>query len=459
MFGCQAFKYSFYSVLSLKQQTKRNCIPFYYLVYHEVRNSINQVMNQRHSGKGNNIGGNQNIDNSREIRVDKGNYFENVGDVIIKNDAPTPQRDKNQQVLLDYTKDIIEGLLNKSLRNQVYITLDKVTDETKVIPPIQLKFADEEAQLLPTETTIIEVYDRPDINKRLLILGHPGSGKSMSLYKLGEELVQRAKNDIHQPIPVLFNLSSWTSNYSTIEDWLIDELVLNYGFNRNKKLAKQYIRDQLIIPLLDGLNELVSDRQFSCVNAINTFLQPNHWKKPLVVCSRLKAFELLQTRIGLNGAVILQPLSDEQIEIYLKETEAEYLSDLIQSDKDWHDLAETPLFLNIMVLITKGSSLKQWQELKTKDAKLFYLFEKFIYHQLENQNLIESRHKNKIRKTPKEGQKILKSYLPYIKNPPQSRRYLTWLAWQLKKNKQTVFLIENLQPTDLANSKQRCIYG
>jgi predicted NACHT family NTPase len=51
---------------------------------------------------------------------------------------------------------------------------------------------------------------------------------------------------------------------------------------------------------LDGLDELRSDRQAACVNAINEFLLPRNWKNPLVVCSRLQEFELLNTRIGLN---------------------------------------------------------------------------------------------------------------------------------------------------------------
>ncbi|MGK7942219.1 MAG: NACHT domain-containing NTPase [Crocosphaera sp.] len=220
------------------------------------------------------------------------------------------QRDENQRELIKYSKETATRLLSQLLRNQVYITLNKQVDETKVIPAMQLKKGNQKVELLPSGTSIIDVYDREqDIQGRLLILGNPGSGKSTALYKLAEILAIRANNDINHPIPLLFNLSSWTSNYTTIKDWLIDELNVQHGLS--KKLAKEYLEKELIIPLLDGLDELRSDRQSACVDAINDFLLRPNWKSPLVVCSRLKEFKLLNNRIRLKGSVILKPLSDE----------------------------------------------------------------------------------------------------------------------------------------------------
>ncbi len=393
-------------------------------------------MKQNHFGEGDNVAGNK---------------------ITINNLPPNqPQRDKNQQDLIKYIGEMVDRLLSQSLRNQVYINLDKVEDFSKVTASMQLKFAEQKAQPLPPETTIVQVYDRPDINGRLLILGDPGSGKSTNLYKLVQELVIRAKDDINQPIPILFNLSSWTSNYTTIKDWLIDELNI-IGFR--KKLAKQYLDDELIIPCLDGLDELQSDRQTACVEAINTFLLPRNWKKPLIVCSRRQEFDLLQKRIDLNGAVILQPLTDAQIQIYLQETKATHIQELIANDEDWQDLAKTPLFLDIMVLTNKTLSLPINQGLTTKKAKLSSLFEAYLNEMLDA-NFWESQYQKKIENSLIDKQKTLKSYLKkYVRNLSQTRHYLTWLAQKLTNDKQTVFLIEKLQPTDLANPKQKLIYG
>jgi hypothetical protein len=49
-------------------------------------------------------------------------------------------------------------------------------------------------------------------------------------------------------------------------------------------------------------------------------------------------------------SVILQPLNDEQINQYLQETNALNIQKLIDTDQEWRELAQTPLFLDIMVL-------------------------------------------------------------------------------------------------------------
>jgi predicted NACHT family NTPase len=159
-------------------------------------------MNQNNSGTGDNVI----RDKNQTYNIQRDLTQQNI---VYHTPPPNqPQRDKNQQELIKYIGEMVDRLLSQSLRNQVYINLDKVEDFSKVTAPMQLKFAEQKAQPLPPETTIIEVYHCPDINGRLLILGDPGSGKSTNLYKLAQELVIRAKDDINQPIPILFNLSS-----------------------------------------------------------------------------------------------------------------------------------------------------------------------------------------------------------------------------------------------------------
>ncbi len=425
-------------------------------------------MSQNHSGSGDNVGRDKNEQTTNDFSgANLGGGFagrDNYGDVNNTNhntqnfyyNQPQEKRDENQRLLIKYSKDTATRLLSQSLRNQVYITLNKQVDETKVIPAIQLKRVNQQIESLPSGTSIINVYDRTeDIQGRLLILGNPGAGKSTALYKLAETLAKRAEKDINHPIPLLFNLSSWTSNYTTIKDWLIDELNVQHGFS--KKLAIEYLEKELIIPLLDGLDELRSDRQVAYVEAINDFLLPRTWKNPLVVCSRLEEFELLNTRICLNGSVILESLSDEQINQYLQQTNALTIQQLIQNDQDWQELAQTPLFLDIMVLANDKISLNLISQVDKKQ-KIFYLMEIYLQDRLEDVGYWQSIYQNKIKNSPERRQQSLKSYLQYVQKPQQSRHYLQWLAKQLDRNNQTIFLIEKLQPTDLANNKQRSIY-
>lgn len=48
-----------------------------------------------------------------------------------------------------------------------------------------------------------------DVQHSLLILGQPGSGTTTTLLTLARELITRAAGSPVQPLPVVFNLSSW----------------------------------------------------------------------------------------------------------------------------------------------------------------------------------------------------------------------------------------------------------
>jgi predicted NACHT family NTPase len=94
-----------------------------------------------------------------------------------------------------------------------------------------------------------EVFER--LNGKLLILGEPGSGKTTTLLELARDLLARAGADEAHPIPVIFNLSSWSENHKPLGDWLVDELSSKYQVPR--KVAEQWIAEDALLLLLDGL--------------------------------------------------------------------------------------------------------------------------------------------------------------------------------------------------------------
>ena len=63
----------------------------------------------------------------------------------------------------------------------------------------------------PAEKTYA-IFHRPDIGGRLLILGEPGAGKTTELLTVTQRLVDAAIEDDTQPIPLIFELSSWEPN-------------------------------------------------------------------------------------------------------------------------------------------------------------------------------------------------------------------------------------------------------
>jgi hypothetical protein len=158
-------------------------------------------------------------------------------------------------------------------------------------------------------TRLIDVFDRFD--RSLLILGAPGAGKTTLLLTLAQGLLIRAAQDPEQPIPVYFPLSSWAKRWRPLAAWLVD--ALNEQYDVPRKTGQAWADADQVLPLLDGLDEVALEHRAACVETINTFRQ-DHRLLPLVVCSRVTDYETLGTRLRLQGAVAVQPLTREQVD-------------------------------------------------------------------------------------------------------------------------------------------------
>ena len=173
--------------------------------------------------------------------------------------------------------------LEQSLHDRVDTVPDRQTDPNPVEFPweVDLEIGDRPSFRLPKNTTLDEVLDRPDIAGRLLILGAPGSGTTTMLLKLAQKLVEDAQNDRQKPIPVLLNLSSWKKDNLSLKQWAIASLKFKYGVRQD--IAKKWMKEGAILPLIDGLDELTSQQQETCIQKINEFLKPETWADSLVV--------------------------------------------------------------------------------------------------------------------------------------------------------------------------------
>ena len=102
---------------------------------------------------------------------------------------------------------------------------------------------------------IVNVFDQA--GRRLLLVGEPGSGKTVLLYKIAEHLEQEHLKDPSRPLPVVLNLSAWEQG-ATVESWMIHQLcdrLSGLGFP-DPVLALDLIRSGLFAVLLDGLDEV-----------------------------------------------------------------------------------------------------------------------------------------------------------------------------------------------------------
>lgn len=109
-------------------------------------------------------------------------------------------------------------------------------------------------------------------------------------------------------MPIVLNLSSWQKNQS-LEEWIAAELSAKYRIP--VKIARAWLANGYLVPLLDGLDEVQLANQLDCVAAINTFIETRN-PSGLIVCSRLMEYGRLTKRLKLNGAICIQPLGQEE---------------------------------------------------------------------------------------------------------------------------------------------------
>ncbi len=315
----------------------------------------------------------------------------------------------------------VKGVLEQSLHGAAMIELglEKRANAVERSWDTVLQTPDQPTRPLPRGIRIISVSNA--MNRALLILGAPGSGKTTMLLELARNAVARAEKDLAQPIPVVFNLSSWSDPSYSIAEWLVGELSTKY--NIPTRVARPWIENDDLLLLLDGLDEVRPELRESYVQAINDFRQ-EHGLTPLVVCSRIEEYEELTSRLRLQGAVLLQPLTSQQIDQYLEGAGTELLAvrRTLQHDTTLQELVQSPLILSIMVLAYRGMSVEDLRKLDSLEARRRHLFDAYVRGMFERR----------------------KAERPC--SPEQTIHRLAWLAQELSAHRQTIFLIEELQP-------------
>jgi len=331
-----------------------------------------------------------------------------------------------EKVRLIWIKEFLEPSLNQLAR----IELGLETKPDVVDRPFDLLMQRPEQgpQPLPTGMPISHIFK--DSGNALLILGEPGAGKTTLLLELTRDLLDRAQQDASHLIPVVFNLASWAEQRGALADWLMDELYKRYDVPR--KLAKAWVDAEIILPLLDGLDEVAADHREACVEAINAYLHA-HGLVPLVVCSRRADYAALTVRLRVPSAVLIQSLSQQQVQNYVDQAGAALmgLRTVLQHDEPLWEMLNTPLMLSIAALAYKGRSADEIHALGTGEEHHTQLFAAYT----------DAMFRRRARMTP------------YTRE--QTEHWLTWLARAMKDHDQSIFYVEWMQPNWVTEPRQQ----
>jgi serine/threonine protein kinase len=283
---------------------------------------------------------------------------------------------------------------------------------------------------VPQGKPIAEVFD--ESGHALLILGAPGAGKTTLLLDLAAALLERAREDDTQPVPVVFHLSTWADRRLPFDDWLVDELDKRYDIPPGA--GRICLGGRELVLLLDGLDEVAPAHRADCVDAVNAYCKA-HGEIRLAVCSRLADCEALPVRLRLGQAVVIQSLTRGQIDGYLERAGPclAGVRDALRHDEGLRELLTTPLLLSIAALAyQEGAAMQSAGTPAQRRAQLFAAYAEAMFNRRS----------------------------PATRYPPErATRWLGWLANAMLAHHQSVFYLEWMQPCWLPRPLERWAAG
>ena len=336
---------------------------------------------------------------------------------------------KWRRYILDIVrKNWIDGGLHKGIWSQARLVPGLELRPDAVTRPcdLALRRSGLTDTAIPPGTAIISVYRQE--TERLLIMGAKGSGKSTLLLELAETLLDEAERIANSPVPIVVDLSTWGKRHSKLDKWLVEQLTHPKGYRIPPEMARRWVSDRMFTVLLDGLDEVKEPYRSACVKGINDYCCADTAFGSLVVCCRTQDYGIMPM-LHLNGAVVVRPLTIEQVDEYLDaggERLAGLRAMLHEKSSLYTELFTTPLMLSVAATIYEGQSAADLRDNVPREVREQLMWDayidKMICRKLEHQQGYQS---------------------------PKALDWLAWMGAYLNNKGHNLYRIEDMQPVDL----------
>jgi predicted NACHT family NTPase len=129
---------------------------------------------------------------------------------------------------------------------------------------------------------IVDVFTKEELPRRLVILGVPGSGKSIIAQWHTVKLIEDGRDN--RQVPVFLPLASWNPVVS-LDDWAAAEMERMYRWlsgtievvnGKARSLAQELIAEGRVLMVLDGLDEIPEDNQAKALDRLTEAAKERH---------------------------------------------------------------------------------------------------------------------------------------------------------------------------------------
>ena len=157
--------------------------------------------------------------------------------------------------------------------------------------------------------------------RRLVVLGEAGAGKTVLAVQLQVRLLEKRQPGRGEPVPVLISASTYNQEWGW-DKWLAEHLVFRYALGR--ATASRLVSRRLIIPIIDGLDEMRTVQQgpddpaTALVGALNAWMRGTK-HAPVVVTARSGQYQSLPKSVDRATHVELLPMPGDETAAYLRD--------------------------------------------------------------------------------------------------------------------------------------------